>query len=58
MVLVSTPSSSATWRVIGLESEACGDGEVALIVLPDTEAVLARWGRGVAPVSTGHEAQP
>ncbi|BAQ46046.1 hypothetical protein Maq22A_c14295 [Methylobacterium aquaticum] len=45
MVLVPTPSSSVAGRMVGLVSEACGDEEVALIVVPDTEAVLTRLGR-------------
>lgn len=45
MVLVPTTTASVAGRVVGLVGEACWDGEVALIVLPDTEAVLARWGR-------------
>lgn len=50
MVLLTTPTSSAARRVVGLVREASADGEVALFGVPDTAAVLARWPR-VQPVT-------
>ncbi|WP_286134231.1 TAXI family TRAP transporter solute-binding subunit [Methylobacterium sp. Leaf123] len=45
MVLVTTPTSPAARRVMGLVGEASEDGEVTLIGVPDAPAVLARWPR-------------
>ncbi|ABY28664.1 TAXI family TRAP transporter solute-binding subunit [Methylorubrum extorquens] len=42
MALVTTPSSPAARRVVALVGEASDGGDVALIGLPDTAAVLAR----------------
>ncbi len=45
MVLVTTPTSSAARRVVGLVQAASADGEATLFGVPDTAAVLARWPR-------------
>jgi uncharacterized protein len=45
MALVTTPTSPAARRLVGLVEEAGEDGEVALVGVPDTAAVMARWPR-------------
>ena len=45
MMLVTTPTSPVSRRVVGLVRRASEDGAVALVGVPDAAAILARWPR-------------
>ncbi|MFB0488807.1 TRAP-type uncharacterized transport system substrate-binding protein [Methylobacterium sp. OAE515] len=45
MALVTTPTLPAARRLVGFVRAASEDGTVALVGVPDTAAVLARWPR-------------
>ena len=45
MVLVTTPSSPAARRIVGLVRDGSRDGAVALVGTADAPALLARWPR-------------
>ncbi|MGH1573525.1 TAXI family TRAP transporter solute-binding subunit [Methylobacterium sp. P31] len=45
MALVTTPTSPSAQRVVSLVRDASTNGDVVLLGIPDTAAVLARWPR-------------